>query len=498
MAFAQPHTQPSLITDGEVSYILGNHSQGMTLTTITNEILFKVNEPVLLAQGTIGDNRQIHLAYITNSSELCYTIISPSGEQQTMPLGKVDTTSQRFDKLFIFPFGKIIHIFYASSHITLPDVWRITHLFWNGQAWKSAQLGEIVHPHRPLFQVLIDSRFNLHVLMLTFLGSRSVLLTSIFNGSFFLWSKRQEVLNISQQVVDMTALMTENDQAFLYWAARQPSSDRFEIRQASQNKVTDFKQKWNLGMPISSDLHGPWVGMGAMKSQSKINLFAQGKQAILFHEENSRWIPQEVLHGQFPLLHISQKGVAQHYTFWGQSKNHTLPLFAEYLGLPNKKEEIPPNPTVPTNSTDLIIPEFKEVKNEAIAREESASHEESVPIEKNLPLEEKKIPEYEETSKEEAPEEVALEELEKVSHLILPEKEKTSEHGEILLANPNLPQASPENSLSDNNSILTILQELLKANQENAKLLQEVIHKINSPTQYQVAEKKGFWQRWFT
>lgn len=570
MAFTQPYTKSSLIMDEELCFILKSHSQGMTLTTVTNKVLFQLDEPVLLAQGTIGNNQQIHLAYIKNSSELCYTIISPTGEQQTMPLGKVDTYTQRFDSLYIFPLGKVIHIFYASSHITLPDVWRITHLFWNGQAWKSAQLGEIVHPHRPLFQVLMDSRANLHVLMLTYLGSRSVLLTSVFNGSFHLWSKRQEVLRIPRQVVDMTAIISETDQAFLFWAARQPSSDGFEIGQASQKKVTDFKLAWNFERSVATDLQGPWLGIGAIETQGKINLFAQGKQAILFNQEYAGWIPQEVLNKQSPLLSISQKGRTLHYTLWGQSEN-ILPLFAQYLGIPNPnreealssmEESLPSveglpsmedslSSTVESLSTkknslsttkdslsirqeslssmggslktkdtfgenpNLLGKEISELKPESkkdtrsvpvpevekVASHERVPDEEAVLSEEGAVVDEEEavVPEEGPLVAEEGavvPEEGSIvAEEEAIETKKTPEPIETAVSEVVVQLNEEIISLNDPNRSSE---LITLLQELIKTNQKNAQLLQEIVHKINSPTRYQVSEKKGFWQRWFT
>lgn len=480
MVFTQPYIQPCLIIDEEVCYSLKVHSQGMTLTTDADEILFELNEPVLLAQGTLGENRQIHLAYIKLSSELCYTIISPTGEQQTMVLGKVDIKSQRFDRLYIFPLGKIIHIFYACSHMTLPDVWRITHLFWNGQSWKTAQLGEVVDPYRPLFQVLLDSRSNLHVLMLTFIGKRSILLASVFNGSFHLWSKPQEALSIPRQVVDMTALITDNDQALLFWAARQPSSDRFEIGQANQGKVTDFKLSWSLEEPVASDLHGPWLGMGVMKSQGKLNLFAQGKMAILFHKENSRWIPQEVMNGQFPLLQISRKTPTFHYTSWGQNENYVFPLFEEYLGLPSKEK---------------ALPAFQECANSMETLESTSTATEILtpqpPIENGLSLA-TTVNEVNEVNELNVVNEVkAMDEFNAANEVkAMDEVNKITESDALMESLEEKGISHPE--------VLAILKELQEKNQENLRLLQEIAHKINSPSQHQVAEKKGFWQRWFT
>jgi len=329
-----------LLLNEKAFYFLDIDYYGLSVSTGEGQTLYELKESLLVAQGTLDAAHQIHLAYITDSGDFCYSVILPTGHHQTMSLGKLDTQNQRYERLFVYPVGKVIHIFYASSHFGLPDVWRITHLFWNGETWKSAMLGEVVHPRYPMYQVLLDSRSNLHVLMMTFLGSRSVVMSSMFNGTFYLWSKRQEVLSISREVVDMTAILTSKDEGHLFWAAKQPASERFELGHGVKSKMNDFRTNWRIDSAPAANLEGPWRGIGAIQSQGVLSLLVHCKQAAAFQIQDGGWRPVQALTGDFSPLYLIHKSHTTTYTFWLRHQTKKLPLFGQELSIGSNLESI--------------------------------------------------------------------------------------------------------------------------------------------------------------
>lgn len=499
--------QSYLLLNENSSYLLEVHNDGLSLSSASNHRLFEIKEPVLLAQGTIDDAQQIHLAYIKNSGELCYSVILPTGNYHTMPLGKLDIRTQRFDRLFLFPAGKVIHLFYASSHYSLPDVWRITHLFWNGQTWKSAQLGEVVHPRYPLFQVLKDSRSNLHVLMMTFLGSRSVLLSSMFNGTFYLWSKRQEVLNIPREVVDMTAIITPQDEGHLFWAAKQPASDRYEIGHGVQGKMNDFKSSWRIDAPPASNLEGPWNGLGAIQSQGIINLLVNINQVVIFQPQGQSWKPVMAVKGDFSPLQIARKfeGTTT-YTHWLRQEDQTEALFADELTLVYKKAppiEVAPfkdyvsNDTsrntntseVPPPMSPIMPPEMPLGVNdgaEPLARNENLTPQ-PARTEANS-----QSSSHEDSSVQTPSHEPSDDTSDRHLTLIFSDIKETTTS-----ITSNLEHLSEKvDSLPE---VLELLKELKIKNEQTLDTLQQLETKVNQyQTQKEVATRKGFWQRWLT
>lgn len=495
-------SQSCLLLNESSSYLLEVHSEGLTLSSPGSLPLFQLKEPVLLAQGTIDDAQQIHLAYIKDSGELCYSIILPTGNYHTMTLGKLDTRTQRFDRLLLFPAGKVIHLFYASSHYGLPDVWRITHLFWNGQTWKSALLGEVVHPRYPLFHVLMDSRSNLHVLMMTFLGSRSVLLSSMFNGTFYLWSKRQEVLNIPREVVDMTAIITPQDEGHLFWAAKQPASDRFEIGHGVQGKMNDFKSSWRIDAPPASNLEGPWRGLGAIQSQGIINLLVNINQVAIFQPQGQSWKPVMAVKGDFSPLHIARKSEGTTtYTLWLSQEGKSAALFANELCLVYENASpIEASPfkdyvsndasgntntsKVPPQMSPIMPPEMPPVTPSTSAESFSqvpsgdanslSSSNEDLSVQTNS----------QEPSDDPSPD----------SHLTLLFSDLKDTTTSIT---SNLEHLSEKvDSLPE---VLDLLKELKMKNEQTLDALHHLETKVyQNQTQKEVATKKGFWQRWLT
>ncbi|MGE4272727.1 MAG: hypothetical protein AB7E31_07655 [Desulfitobacterium sp.] len=450
--------KPSFLLNETSFFTLDQYKDGIALRSSTApRLLFELKEPVLLAQGIMDDANQVHLAYIKESGELCYSIILTTGDQQTMTLGKLDIRSQRYDRLLLFPMGKVIHLFYASSHNSLPDVWRITHLFWNGQTWKSAQLGEVVHPRYPLYQVLMDSNSNLHALMMTFSGSRSILLTSVFNGSFYLWSKRQEVLSIPREVIDMTGILSTQDQGHLFWAAKQPGSDAIEIGHGILDKMNGFRSSWRIESAPANNLEGPWQGIGALQSRGVINLLVHCKQAILMQAHGSDWKPVRALSGSFSPLQIAQKseGITT-YTHWLSQQDEQLPLYADLLGLP-----ISPAPSTIAPPIDPSSGPTNDFSNS-----QQPQSAQDIPTDNSPEIDDLKSC------------------LSKLQETASPLPSNLENWGEKI------------NSLPE---MLDILKKLRVQNEQTLDVLQDLETKIcDIQTQKEVASKKGFWQRWLT
>lgn len=325
-----PHFPPAsqtLMINQDSSFFLETSNEGLSLYTDSNKVLlFQLKEPILLAQGIAEDPNQIHLAYLKGTGELCYSIISRVGEHQTTTLGKLDTKNNRYDRLILLPIDKVIHIFYATSHLALPDVWRITHLLWNGQTWKSVQLGEVVHPRHPLYHVLLDSKSNLHLLMMTFLGNRSVLLSNFFNGSYHIWTKHQEALNVPREVIDMASLITPSNTGYLFWGAKQPGTDKFEVGFATQPNLCDFMSTWRIETNPINDINGPWKGFGVLDSEGVLSLLLNTDQERLFQFKQKYWSFISSSPPKHSTLHLIRKAESViNYTEWLLNDK---PLFA--------------------------------------------------------------------------------------------------------------------------------------------------------------------------
>lgn len=508
--------QSFLLLNESISYLLEIHNDGLTLSSATGHPLFELKESVLLAQGILDDTQQIHLAYIKVSGEFCYSVILADGHHQTMSLGKLDIQTQRFERLLLFPAGKVIHIFYASSHYGLPDVWRITHLFWNGQTWKSAFLGEVVHPRYPLYHVLMDSRSNLHVLMMTFLGKRSVLLASMFNGTFYLWSKRQEVLTIPREVVDMTAVITSQDEGHLFWAAKQPASDRFEIGHGVQGKMNDFKSTWRIDASPATNLEGPWRGLGVIESQGMLNLLVNINQAVLFQVQDRSWKPVLARSGDFFSLHIAQKaeGIAT-YSHWLGMTGQESPLFGQELSLlrspfhndsppvsvhkakdqltaphiisPDTPQQVARNSSVQAAFHEKTLPETEEDKNDtqAISEQSDPLENDSLACTAQAPI----LVSTGQVSSQETSDDSSSSHY--LSLIFSDLKESTTHITSNLECLSEKMDFLPE--------VLDLLKELKAKNDQTLNALQQLetqVHHMH--TLKEAAVKKGFWQRWLT
>lgn len=450
--------QSCLILDKSSSTFLDHHAEGITLYSSSSpDPLFEVKEPILLAQGISGESNQIHLAYLKATGELCYSIILSSGEHHTSTLGKLDIQTNRYDRLVLLPVNKVIHIFYAAAHLALPEVWRITHLFWNGRMWQSAHLGEVVHSRHPLYHVLVDSKSNLHVLMMTFLGNRSVLFSSFFNGAFHVWSKRQEALSIPREVIDMTALMSSANTSYVFWAAKQPGTEKFEVGHAFQPRAYDFMSAWQVEQNPLVSTTGPWNGLGAMEHEGVLNVLINADQERLLQFTNQAWNLVSSSPSSHPALQILNKSESSiNYTNWlKQNDGVSAPLFASEIQLP-------------------------------VFLNQPVTHESLAPEDPSTPQEE----EPEITSIIEAP---------------------SSQNETLPIQNPSDP--SPSRNQGTEELLITVLQalgekvdsiplaleSLIKKHEETLESLRLLEDKVNQlQSQQEIARKKGFWQRWFT
>ena len=118
--------------------------------------LYQLQEPLLLIQGMAASAQQVHLVMIKANGDLCYTLINGSGQNQTTVLDKLEVRTTRYRRLLLFPLGKTVHIFYAYSHQSIANLWRIEHKFWNGKTWRSVNLGEVFHSREPLYDIVLD------------------------------------------------------------------------------------------------------------------------------------------------------------------------------------------------------------------------------------------------------------------------------------------------------------------------------------------------------
>ncbi|AHF06041.1 hypothetical protein [Desulfitobacterium metallireducens] len=485
-----PPTSPTLMINQDSSFFLETNNEGLSLYSNSNkEILFQLKEPIILAQGIAEDPNQIHLAYLKKTGELCYSIISRTGEHQNTTLGKLDTRNNRYDRLILLPVDKVIHIFYATSHLALPDVWRITHLLWNGQTWKSAQLGEVVHPRHPLYHILLDSKSNLHLLMMTFLGNRSVLLSNFFNGSYHIWAKRQESLSIPREVVDMAALITPSNTGYLFWGAKQPGTDKFEVGFATQSNMCDFMSAWRIEPNPVNDISGPWKSFGAFDSDGVLNLLLNTDQERLFQFIQKRWNFISNSSSNHSTLHLIQKTESViNYTEWLLNQDELFtPLFSSEIqlsfNLPENLTLEAPAIEVPAIEASNSVPVFK---TSVVTLPQPSITPESPPTSSQHPN--TPVPEEQENEK------VYVSLLKSLDEKI----SEISESHKALIEEQvaPLPKAIEALTLSVqgvSEAIASFTQQSLETQQALHSLEEKVNNLIAAQ---QPIRKKGFWERW--
>ena len=352
---------PLLLTyDNEAMY-LHTDPQGCALYSADSpEPFYKIQEPLLLAHGIMTDPKTVHLVVLKTSGELCYTLISGSSTPQTMLIAKLDVRAIKYSRLFLFPQGKIIHIFYAHAHQSIRDLWHIEHRYWNGSSWHSVRMGEVVHPKEPLFHVNLDSQGDLHLLTITFQGQHSLLFTNRFNVTFHIWGSPTETLKISGEVLDMAALMTSDNVHYLYWVIKSPSG-KFEIRWAQQTNSLELSSAWHLSPAPIKTLSAPFKGLGALEANRVIWLLAHAEEEVLMRNDGKGWnlvSSHTPFHHPFKWVHKGRRNF--HQTYWLEDQvQKRAPAYYHELGFTVKKQA-PPLPTpfqsIPPLITEIIPP----------------------------------------------------------------------------------------------------------------------------------------------
>ena len=325
------------------------------------EPLYRTQEPLLLAQGIMTDPKTVHLVVLKTNGELCYTLISDSGTPQTSLLARLDVRATRYRRLFLFPKGKQIHIFYAYSNQAIPDLWRIEHRFWDGASWRSVHMGEVVHPREPLYHVNLDSQGNIHFLTMTFQGRHSLLFTNRFNGTFHIWGSPTETLKISGEVVDMTALMTSDNVHHLFWAVKTPAG-QFELRWAQQTDALELASTWHPSPAPIKIFNAPFKSIGALEMNGILWLLAHTGEEVLMLNDGKGWKSVSThtsLNRPLQWVHKGEKNYCQ--TYWLEDQVvKRAPAYYQELGLAIKKQTIPlpaaPFQTIPTQAIPLPPP----------------------------------------------------------------------------------------------------------------------------------------------
>ena len=373
MAFLSRTTlTPLLLTYDNESMYLHIDPQGCALFGEDSpEPFYRLQEPLLLAHGIMTDCKTVHLVILKTSGELCYTLISGSSAPQTMLIAKLDVRSLRYQRLFLFPQGKTIHIFYAHTHQAIRDLWRIEHRYWDGSSWHSAHLGDVVHPREPLYHVNLDSQGNLHLLTVTFQGRHSLLYTNRFNGTFHLWGSPTETLKISGEVVDIAALMTSDNVHHLYWVVK-TATGQFEIRWAQQTDAHELASIWHPSPAPIKTFGPPWKSIGAVETNGVVWLLAHTGEEALMQNDGKGWkliSSHTPFHHPLKWVHKGSRNFHQTYWLEDQAERHA-PAFHREVGFNIKKEASPvPTPSltplpilshaippVPAYYPDLISP----------------------------------------------------------------------------------------------------------------------------------------------
>lgn len=331
---------PLLLTYGNEAMYLHIDPQGCALfSEVGLKPLYRVQEPLLLAKGIMTDSKTTHIVLLKASGDLCYTRISGPSTPQTTIISRLDVHATNYRQLFLFPQGKMIHIFYAYSHQTSPHLWRIEHRFWDGSSWQSVHLGEVFHPREPLYHVNLDSKGNIHLLSLSLQGQHTLLFTNRYNEMFHIWGSTTETLKIPGEVMNMTALLTSDDVHHLFWVVNS-SNGRFELHSAIQTNALSLTSAWYpLPAPVEI-FDSPSKNIGALEINGVLWLLVTAKEEILMKNDGNGW---RIFSTHPPLhqpLHWAHKGERNSYqTAWleDQVKQRT-PAYYRELGLTNKRQ----------------------------------------------------------------------------------------------------------------------------------------------------------------
>ncbi|WP_083823887.1 hypothetical protein, partial [Desulfosporosinus sp. OT] len=330
---------PLLLTYENEFMYLHTDSQGCALFGENSpEPFYRIQEPLLLAHGIMTDSKTVHLVILKTNGELCYTLISGASTPQTTLIAKLDVRTTVYRRFFLFPQGKNIHIFYAYSHQSIRDLWRIEHRFWNGASWHSAHMGEVVHQLEPLYHVNLDNQGNLHLLTITFQGRHSLLFTNRFNGSFHIWGSPTETLKISGEVVDMTALMTSDNVHHLYWVVKIPNG-QFEVRWAQQADAHELASTWHPSPAPIKTFPSPWKSIGALEKNGVLWLLAHTDEEILMQNDGKGWkliSSHTPFHQPLQWVHKGKKNF--HQSYWLEDQvERCAPAYYHELGFARKQ-----------------------------------------------------------------------------------------------------------------------------------------------------------------
>lgn len=355
MAFLTRNTLTSLLLTYENdSCYLDIDSQGCALfSENSQDPFYRIQEPLLLAHGIMTDSKTIHLVVLKTSGDLCYTLVSGTGAPQTTLIAKLDVRGTRYRRLFLFPQGKTIHIFYASTHQSIPELWRIEHRFWNGTSWRSTHMGEVVHSREPLYHVNLDSQGNLHFLTITFQGRHSLLFTNRFNGTFHIWGSPTETLKITGEVMDMATLMTSDNVHHLFWVVKTPNG-QFELRSAQQIDAHELASLWHPSPAPIKTFNTPCKNMGALEINGVLWLLVYTGEEVLMQNDGKGWksvSSHTPFHQLIQWVHKGRRNFHQTYWLEDQEVRHT-PAYYHELGFNIHQQT--PTPTL--NPTPYQIP----------------------------------------------------------------------------------------------------------------------------------------------
>ncbi|MDR3587854.1 MAG: hypothetical protein P4L59_21470 [Desulfosporosinus sp.] len=384
---------PLLLTYESESMYLHIDSQGCALFGGgSSEPVYQIQEPLLLAHGIMTDPETVHLVVLKTNGELCYTLISGPSMPLTTLIAKLDIRATTYRRLFLFPQGKLIHIFFAYSHQAIRNLWHIEHRFWNGSSWHSAHMGEVVNQQEPLYHVNLDSQGNLHLLTITCQGRHSLLFTNRFNGTFHLWGSPAETLKISGEVVDMASLMTSDNVHHLFWVVKN-SGGQFEVRWAQQTDAHELTSTWHPSPAPIKTFPSPWKSIGAVEKNGVLWLLAHTGEEILMHNDGKGWkLISSHTPFYLPLQWVHKGKKNFHQTYWLEDQaERRAPAYYLELGIAAKKQvnplpassqtPLPTPPPVPAFYPELSSPTSDPVQSVSITENKSNSLNSSEVIE---------------------------------------------------------------------------------------------------------------------
>ncbi|MFZ3101135.1 MAG: hypothetical protein WA113_02820 [Desulfitobacteriaceae bacterium] len=350
---------PQLISYENTHYYLQMNSSGCLLyKEHSYSPLYQLQEPLLLIQGMAANSEQVHLVMLKGNGDLCYTLINGSGQNQTTVLAKLDVRTTRYRRLLLFPLGKTVHIFYAYSHYAIPDLWRIEHRFWNGKTWRSVNLGEVFHSREPLYDIVLDREGNLHLLMMTFQGRQTLILTNRFNGSFYLWGNTLQSLQIQQEVIDMTSIMTPDNIHHLFWLAK-TANGKIEVGWAYLTGVQELSGNWLKAPAALQTLNGPIRGLGSMEINGGLWLLVHAEVETLLFYKGDGWkqiISNAPTHRH--LRYIRKNNSSYYNAYWlEESQASRTPAYHQQLGLNfnSMSAQINQSPYLPSTTPPTTI-----------------------------------------------------------------------------------------------------------------------------------------------